>query len=436
MYGIQKTRHCCSAFVLILLVSSPVCAQTPTLVIDVASELQPVFSALADAFEHDISVREHGGEPDLRLAQGTVSWRDVNSVAVTDEAVLTLLRETPESKAFLRFAASKAAQQSLIDAGELPASVTVTDQRGRSVDIPQPAERIFSPYSLTTYMLYVLGAGDRIMFANYLGARDPAGAAAMERIDPKFPERSIETPQETTNVEFVASITPGLVTAPADASWSDSVERIGVPLLGLRPESGRKIVEAMRILGRALGPDATARAEAWSAYYDHVLDTIQDHTRSRQQQETRPRVLFTGSNRTRVASGDMYQSALIAAAGGRSVTEHLRGTWNDVDVEHVLQWDPDLILVAPYGQASVEAILDDPQWQLLDAVRSEDVLRVPKLVAPWDTPVPDSVLGVIWLAENLHGAATGLQCGAEAAFFYRRFYDYTLSDDELTTLCK
>jgi ABC-type Fe3+-hydroxamate transport system substrate-binding protein len=70
----------------------------------------------------------------------------------------------------------------------------------------------------------------------------------------------------------------------------------------------------MRILGAALGPDAAARAEAWIAYYDDVLAKVERATAGAAE---RPRVLFTGTERTRVASGAMYQSASSRRPAGR-----------------------------------------------------------------------------------------------------------------------
>jgi len=94
------------------------------------------------------------------------------------------------------------------------------------------------------------------------------------------------------------------------------------------------------------------------------------------------------------------------------------------------------VLVPPYGQASVAAVLEDPTWRLLPAVRNGAVYRVPKLVAPWDTPVADSVLALVWLTEVLHPGLIGLSCVDEATFFYRRFYDYDMSLEEATGLCQ
>ena len=399
--------------------------------LQVEPELATVFAALAGAYDGVLELVDDGA--DLVLARGGIDWRDTRSVALTPDARLTRQVDNAAARAFQRFATSPAGQRSLITAGLLPATVTITDQDGRTFEIAQPVERLASPYALATYLAYAVGAGERIVLGNYLGARDPQGAAAMERIDPRFPELGTVTPEDTTNVEYIATLAPDLVFATARAEWAAPIEALGVPVIGFAGESTGRLREAMRIAGRALGPDAEARAEAWIAYYDHVLASVE---RATEHLQTAPSVLFTGTQRTRVASGAMYQHALIEAVRATSVTAHLAGHWNDVDVEQVLKWNPDFILVPQYGRASVEAILEDPQWQLLDAVRAGSVLLVPKLVAPWDTPVPDSVLAIVWLAEQLHGELSGLHCERETRFFYQRFYDYAISDEEVAALCR
>lgn len=406
-------------------------ATAQALTVQVEADARDVFDALATAYPGELAITDAGAEVVLRL--GSVAWDDRSRVAVTGDVVLERLSATETAAAFQRFAAGVEGQRALIAAGLLPATVTVVDQTGRSVVVPQPVERVFSGYGVATYLVYALGAGDRLVVGNYLGARDPDGAAAMERIDPRFPERNAETPADTTNVEFVASLGTDLVLAGGNSEWVGPVEAIGIAVLGFAGETPERMREAVRIAGSALGPDAAARAEAWVAYYDRVLADVERVVSGLAE---RPRVLFTGTERTRVASGAMYQTAIIELAGGVSVSAHLTGSWNDVDIEQVLTWNPEVVLVPPYGRASVGAVTEDAEWQLLDAVRDGAVYRVPKLVAPWDTPVPDSVLAIVWLAETLHGDLTGLDCAAETRFFYERFYDYAIDDEEISTLCQ
>ncbi|MBA2667523.1 MAG: ABC transporter substrate-binding protein [Trueperaceae bacterium] len=399
----------------------------------VAADLEALFELLTDAYADSATppVRVDEGEH-LVLRHGEPGWRHTGAVAVLPGVVLEIVADHDEAAPFMRFATSAAGQRILVSAGFLPDHVRVTDGAGRSFDVAQPVARLASPYGVATYLAYGVGAGDRIVLAGFLGARDPEGAAAMTRIDRRFPDLHAVTSQAAVNVETIAGAAPDVVFAAARSEWIGAVEALGIPVVVFDGESSEGLVAGMRLAGKIFGPDAAARAEAWISYYEHVLEKVDAATSGA---NARPSVLFTGTARTTVASGAMYQSALIAAAGGTSSTAALPGYWNEVGVEQVLLWNPEVILVPPYGGASVAAIEADAEWRLLDAVRAGRVLRVPKLVAPWDTPVPDSVLAVVWLAEVLHPGAVDLDCASEAAFFYRRFYDYQIGSEEVDVLC-
>jgi iron complex transport system substrate-binding protein len=59
---------------------------------------------------------------------------------------------------------------------------------------------------------------------------------------------------------------------------------------------------------------------------------------------------------------------------------------------------------------------------------------MPGLAAAWDTPVPDSLLGIMWLAETLYPEEVNLDLKDEVMAFYADFYNYRLTDDEVTQL--
>ena len=126
---------------------------------------------------------------------------------------------------------------------------------------------------------------------------------------------------------------------------------------------------------------------------------------------------------------------LMQVAGGISVSWELTGYWNEVNLEQIAVWDPDIIIVPPYGGATVTAITDDDDWQILEAVQAGQVYQMPKLVAPWDTPAPDSVLGIIWLSQVFFPGLDGLDCSEQAEYFFNIFYDYAISAEELATIC-
>jgi iron complex transport system substrate-binding protein len=344
--------------------------------------------------------------------------------------------KTPMFVALLIMPLSPDGQQIFIDLGELPSVVTLTDQAGNALEIQQPVRRVISAYGPSTAIVYSINAWDRLVAASYLGARDPQGAAAMERIDPRFPTLVGDDyfSQSEFNLEQAATLEPDLVIGGARSGWADSVSQLGIQVFLMEAETPDQLKEAMLLIGQLFGPHAHAKAQAWVAYYDWVTENITIDTAHLTQAE-RTRVLFTGTEPLRVASGEMYQTDIIQAAGGISVSAELSGYWNDINLEQVAIWDPDVIIVPPYGGASVSAITDSAEWQILPAVQAGKVYRMPKLVVPWDTPAPDSVLGMIWMAGRINPGLISFDCGEEADYFYNTFYNYAISGDEIAAIC-
>ena len=60
---------------------------------------------------------------------------------------------------------------------------------------------------------------------------------------------------------------------------------------------------------------------------------------------------------------------------------------------------------------------------------------MPKLVIPWDTPSPDSVLGIIWMAQTLFPELETPNCAEQANFFYNTFYNYAITTEEIDSIC-
>ncbi len=423
-------------FALILsLTVSVVSAQDAPFTIQADDVLQPAVAALYEA--------KYGAAPVFADA-------DADLLATRDRAVLPadfvgapphflpdafFVTESQQAAEFVEFAVSPDGQQALIDAGFLPASITVIDQVGNVVEIPQPVRRVITAYSIATYLVYGVGASDRLVSAGYLGARDPVGAARMEAIDPRFPEvSSVVISQTEINVEQVAELQPDVIFTSTRAAWLDTVAELRIPVVLFQGESPERMKESMLLAGQVFGPNAAAQAAAWVDYYDSIFSQVVDQTDDLSA-EQRPRVLMVGTEPLRVISGDMYQTDIIAAAGGQSVTAELTGFWNDVNLEQIVLWNPDTIIIVPYGNVTPETLINSPEWQIIPAVQNGQVYKMPSWVAPWDAPVPDSVLGIIWLAQKLFPGRVELDCAAEAVTFFNVFYGHAIPQDEIAAVC-
>lgn len=306
---------------------------------------------------------------------------------------------------------------------------TVRDQLDREVVIPADPRRVISAHGPTTSFLYIAGVEERLVAAGFLGARDPRGRRAMEVIDPRFPgimQDGVYS-QRSFNVEEALRLEVDLVIAGARSSWVETVERAGIPVVLFDAESESEIIAAMELVGEIFGSEAARRGDAWIEQYRTVLAT-----RARRNagisREDRPGILFTGPDPLQVATGAMYQDAIIEIAGGRNVAQDVPGFWTNVGVEQIALWDPDVILVPAYGSVLPEDLSQQPGWATLRAVRENRVFRMPKLVAPWDTPTPDSLLGIVWLAAMLDPDDDGSDCREAVVAYYGEFYDYQVRD--------
>jgi iron complex transport system substrate-binding protein len=398
---------------------------------------------MAQAAEADIVIY-HGfeQEPPVDFECGTISRAyvllpDVGArYLASGDCGDSVAPKTVLLKSFLKFMVSPDGQQIAIDLGFLPASVEVTDQGGVTVDVPQPVRNIVSAYGVATYYTYALGAGDRLVAAAYVGVKSPATQDTLRRVDPHFDAMYSAVSvlsQNEINLEEVASLQPGLILSSARTSWLDTASELNIPILRFEGETPEHLKDAMTLIGAVLGPDAAYQAAQFDTYYDDVFARIREQVSTLE--GPAPRVYFSGTEPLRTVSSEMYQTAMIEAAGGESVSKDLTGYWNDVNLEQVLVWNPDVIFVPTYGGASVEAITGSDEWSILDAVKAGHVYQLPQFISPWDTPVPDSILGIIWMADTLYPGQLDLGCQVEVANFYNRFYDYPISAEEAASLC-
>jgi iron complex transport system substrate-binding protein len=406
--------------------------------ISAAIELQRPITLLYEAFFEEEAPAFVDADADLIAAKSIprATGRPTVEATFLPEIVFLPGVESLDVIRFINFAISPEGQQLLIDAGELPAVISVTDQAGNTLDIQQPLQRVISAFGPATSIVYSIGGKESLVAASYTGAGDPLGASVMERIDPRFPNLASDDffSRQNFNIEEAATLDPNLIIGSARSSWVDVVDQLGISVFLMDAETPQQLKEAVSLIGEMFGPHSSAQAQAWIDYYDFIIAEISDQIGNLTPEE-RVKVLFTGTEPLRVASGDMYQTDIIEAAGGISVSANLLGFWNDVNIEQIAIWDPDVIIVPPYGGASVEAITESTEWQILTAVQNGRVYRMPRLVAPWDTPGPDSVMGIIWMVERLYPDLTTFRCETETEYFYNTFLNYPISGEEIAAIC-
>jgi iron complex transport system substrate-binding protein len=78
------------------------------------------------------------------------------------------------------------------------------------------------------------------------------------------------------------------------------------------------------------------------------------------------------------------------------------------------------------------AMLGDPRWHSLTAVREGLVMQNPRGVNAWCTRAAETALQVLWATKLFHpGLLAEVDMRREIRDFHQRFYGYVPSDDEI-----
>ena len=322
-------------------------------------------------------------------------------------------------------------------AGPDPAAAhVVTDDAGRSFEIPDRIGRVFAAGPPATIILYTL-APDKLL--GWTRANSPEAA---EYLDPKaaaLPELGRLTGRgDTANIETLLRARPDLIldygtVNQTYASLADRVQaQTGVPTL-LIDGGFDRIPLAYRTLGALLG--ATERAETLAAYAERVLAEARGLADA-VPADRRPRVYYArGTDGLDTAVKGSINAELIDRVGAVNVADAAgSGNLAKVSPEQVLAWNPDVILTLDRNfQAAVGR---DPRWQGVRAVADGRVYRAPDLPVGWFDPPPsvNRLIGLPWLARVLYPDRSGDDIREQTRTFYRLFYRHELTDDQLDRL--
>lgn len=308
--------------------------------------------------------------------------------------------------------------------------LVVTDQAGREVILPPRVERVVDLHGGAKWVIYSLGGADLLVGAYFVTPpTEPVAQATLAEVDPRHREKELPI---LPTVEALVALRPDVVFASSvvhGGAFADLLAEVGITTVLLFPETLDLLEEAFVLIGAVLGRED--RAQALAARFHEMVEGVKSAAAG---VEHRPDVYFAAYYPLNIYAGDVIQNVITELAGGvplgKEFAPYRAGAfWYRANVEQVVLWDPEVIIVPSYSRASREEFFSDPAFSGTRAVKAGRVYRFPSFFGPWDTPSPEVVLGLLWLAEALHPGATGLDLVAEVVRFYREFYGVELAPD-------
>lgn len=297
--------------------------------------------------------------------------------------------------------------------------ITLTDQLGREVTVEAEPQTLVSGYYISTSLLIALGLEDRLV-----GIEAKAKSRNIYQLSAP---RLIDLPSVGTAKEFdlegCAALEPDLIILPVKLEKViPSLEELGFTVLAVDPEDEALLEEAVTLLGKAT--NTAARAQELLAFKDKQLEPL---TKTLEGLDKPTVYLASNSALLSAAGANMYQNSLIEQAGGTNAAADIaEDYWAEISYEQLLSWDPDYIILAADAEYTVDSVLQDENLQDLKAVQNGNVYQFPNAIEAWDSPVPSSVLGSMWLASVIHNDRYAPENWQSAVTeYYETFYGFT-----------
>lgn len=314
-----------------------------------------------------------------------------------------------------------------------PETEKVQDALGRPVNFastPQRCALVGRGVFMVADAVYAFPEASQNLVA--IASMTQNAADFISMIDPAFSEK--ETIDRSAGPEQIAALQPDCVILKTsnESSLGKPLEELQLPLVYVDFETPEQFSRDLKTLGAVF--NNPARAEELNSYYQTNANAVTGITNAIPADQ-RPDVLLVyydvkdGAVAFNVAPQSWMQTLLIEMAGGRPVwtDSPLENSWTTVSMEQIAAWNPDVVIVTAYSMDVAEAkqkLLDDPQWQALDAVKNGKLYGMASDVYTYDQPDTRWIMGLKWISAKLHPESfPDFNLEATAAEFYKSIYN-------------
>lgn len=234
-------------------------------------------------------------------------------------------------------------------------AVDVVDDRGVTVSLPQPPQRIVSLLPSITETVCALGGCNRLVgvdrYSNW-----PASVRALPQlgggIDP--------------NVEAVVAQKPDVVLLAKSSRVVERLETLGLKVLVLEPKNHADMRRVLDKVGQVLGTGDTQRV--WREIDASVSAAAQSLPAS----VKNTRVYYEVNNGPFAAGESSFMGETLTRLGAKNIVPAALGPFPKINPEFVVRANPDVIMV---GERSAPGMEQRPGWAGIRAVRDGRICR-------------------------------------------------------------
>ena len=310
-----------------------------------------------------------------------------------------------------------------------------TDSCGREVTVPADVQKVAVSGPLAQMVVFAI-APDKMV-----GVSNAWDESAKEYFDDKYLELpllgQLYGGKGELNLETLLAAAPDVVIDVGEPKGSivedmDALqEQTGIPFVHIDAYLAT-MDETYAMLGDLLTMpnEAQGLADYCRATYDKVKAVADSVDKA-------DLLYITGDEGLNViAQGSYHAEVIDMLANNLAVVDEpsSKGTGNEVDMEQILNWDPDVILFAPGSIYSTVA--DNENWQTITAIKEGEYYEVPFGPYNWMgfPPSVQRLLGMQWMAAVLYPDAVDYDMYEAASAYFELFYHCELTEAQFAAL--
>lgn len=214
-------------------------------------------------------------------------------------------------------------------------------------------------------------------------------------------------------------------------------EQTGIPFVHIFA-TVKDAPAAYRMLGSLLGREE--KAEELASWCEETYAAITSMMEQVDTDNARKELLYCLGDRgiNVLAEGSFHADTINLMSKNMAVIAEVShsGDGNEVDMEQLLLWDPEVII---FDAASCyDQVADSDQWQTMQAVQAGTYYEVPFGPYGWlaTPPAVQRYLGMLWLGKLLYPDHANYDLQEKVTEYYSLFYGCDLTDAMYQALTK
>lgn len=334
------------------------------------------------------------------------------------------------------FACGQKQQKDKTDDGTQTETTRVfTDSCGREVTVPADIQKIAVSGPLAQMVVFAIAPDKMVGVAN---AWDESAKAY-------FDAKYLELPllgqlyggKGELNLETLLAVEPDVVIdvgEPKDSMAEDLdalQEQTGIPFVHIDAYLA-SMDDTYAMLGDLLA--MPNEAQGLADYCRYAYDKVKAIADSVEKVNL---LYVTGEEGLNViAKGSYHAEVIDMLCNNLAVVDEpsSKGTGNEVDMEQILNWNPDAVIFAPGSIYSTVA--DNENWQTIPAIRDGRYYEVPMGPYNWMgfPPSVQRILGMQWMAKVLYPDAADYDMYETTQTYFQLFYHCDLTAEQYAAL--